>query len=92
MSFPYLRAAKWGDTSVWICPSIFSRLLVVVSQTLQCGFHQNWGRNFRHRGDFMQRFNEMYRGASGGGGGEMGRGAAVGGREGDVDEDDDGRR
>ena len=49
------------------------------------------GRNFRHRGDFMQRFNEMYRGASGGGG-EMGRGAAVGGREGDVDEDDDGRR
>ena len=40
----------------------------------------------------MQRFNEMYRGASGGGGGEMGRGAAVGGREGDVDEDDDGRR
>ena len=49
------------------------------------------GRNFRHRGDFMQRFNEMYRGASGGGG-EMGRGGAVGGREGDVDEDDDGRR
>ena len=38
----------------------------------------------------MQRFNEMYRGASGGG--EMGRGGAVGGREGDVDEDDDGRR
>ena len=38
----------------------------------------------------MQRFNEMYRGASGGG--EMGRGAAVGGRESDVNEDDDGRR
>ena len=51
---------------------------------------QNWGQNFRHRGDFMQRFNEIYRGSSGGG--EIGRGAAVGGREGDVDEDDDGRR
>ena len=57
--------------------------------------HETSGRIFRHRGDFMQRFNEMY-GGGGGASGGMGRGAPAGGggggREGDAEDDDDARR